>query len=406
MRRWILGMVLLPFALLALVDVICLLFQHFGGEERQKLLSQIRTYHPRVLGDLKTLSQHELFKSRPHQGRDAGEFLLSRVQWQLRDGAKFVQPADLSKVLEDQHWDWPRSEVDIRSSLGDTEKKRIETVDLSWMKDLDRFDYWDIDHQNPNGGNQCRIAQLGFCLMPASVDGAYLGRVQQIFLLQGLLKGDLARAVHSSRSLALLLMTTESSTLATRAIVMWRNTDLVVHWAVDHGLLPNAELARNFDRTSGAELRVPYAIEGYLHLLADPNAQREIILQDSSSFNFCPWMASPIATAKALSPLFRGHAPGELDLEPVYKNYELLMERTLATCQGARFRELWNEPITLEDMVRDFDEAPSSERSLSLPSWTHLLMALPIVSRTYALSLMQHTIGLYFFKPYEKETGQ
>jgi hypothetical protein len=179
-------------------------------------------FFDRFMEDRIFLSREEFFSS---YGRasDAGLYLNPRVRWEGKYQntdliPEIAVPSDLLRHLK---------------KIGAKSKKTIfeladdpvfDRLDMSWMKQLFRFDHWDL---TASPGPAKSALGLGEPLVAlASVDYNSLSTLAQIRVLRGLKTKDLLPALREIRQLAKLIYSNEtliSSMVATGILATERN---------------------------------------------------------------------------------------------------------------------------------------------------------------------------------------
>jgi hypothetical protein len=194
----ILGIVIVSGSLLALAALF-LIHREVQGrtdELRAAQRSELAALRERVLEDQRVLAGHWLFGP-GGGGGDASVVLCPRAGWRGRGVDQAGDPGvPTALVAQVKDWgpDWATHAVDVD----------LTGVDLAWMKELPRYDHWDLEAE----GSPLNTPPWRWHDAPIP-DFVPLQAAAKVRLLQGIRAGAPAEAVAEVRALARLCASTE-----------------------------------------------------------------------------------------------------------------------------------------------------------------------------------------------------
>jgi len=186
--------------LMALV-ILYLTSSYFIGhyqEVLRKANDVIASRIPRFESEQKEIAGFNLLAETSSVKSDAGTFLNSRIQWSGHDQQAEIVVPEIPSVKWNNEW----LTADIPSVLMET--------NLTWVKKLKTFDYWDLFESGPNArlvGDKPEIVSPYSFPIP---DFSFLSRAAKLHLRRAFDRGDIVQALSDIRHLARLVYTTET----------------------------------------------------------------------------------------------------------------------------------------------------------------------------------------------------
>lgn len=167
----------------------------------------LRQVLPQILADQKFIYEHNLLPKKTKGQRDAGDFLNDRIPFYAvkADGSGTVacgaitRPLRIPKAVLEK-LSPANSRPNATKWMHQAEEIDFSKIDLTWMKELHKFDYW----TNPNAD---RPAQR-LCPPRDNVDSSFIPRLWgKLRLLKGSRDGDLSQAIDEFHHLKKLVYT-------------------------------------------------------------------------------------------------------------------------------------------------------------------------------------------------------
>lgn len=366
--KWV-GSLLLTILLVIFTIDFFLLWKQHQVPNISRVRQETVQYKQEFLALAKEMSEHPLLKSRAPGTRNAGPVLNKKVRWLNTDKAKWPSPPDIhslaAAIIESYG-----SGNNLQSSLSPAQKNAILSSDLSWLRQLETYDYWDLEKDSPIQIDLCTATDLMKCFSQPVVDSLYLRDVARVRLAQGELLNQTQTAQAELKQLAYLMASSESFPITLTALKIWSDSGL----------------QGDLSRLSG----FTQAMNSYLSLAADPEAQREILELVPTYLNICPWLAEPISTARSLSPILLDRGPGELDFTGNYENYNSLVSSATTGCRLGLSKTIWKLELNPSDLTRKQGE-PRQEWE-RVPGLFHPAVVFPLYIRTELIGQLDRLI--------------
>lgn len=158
-------------------------------KHRANLEAKQRLVGARVMADHRRWVNDPLFARR--DGGDAAPLLNETIGWAITQAKRGLNPA-VEAALKDAGAEWPQLQLDVSG------------IDLSWMKELHTYGYWDLESEGP-----LRDAPFDG-LKDETPSGMALQNTAKVRLLQGIASGQVDEARAEVRELARLSFSAET----------------------------------------------------------------------------------------------------------------------------------------------------------------------------------------------------
>jgi len=293
------------------------------------------------LDDLKLLAEQPVFPARSN-GSNAAAFLNFRLEWApstpnlvrslSTDPPRIGLPKELAERLKAWGKDFPRHHSEIN----------YEEVELTWMNEIKKFDYWDIiELSQPEVVFENGFAldlYLTQTLTPQFEELALLGKVR---LLRGLYEGNLELAMEETRHWADLLYSTETLLGGIAAIAVLRaQTDVWDHLhrhvqthAGDYRPVPR----ENLDRARRAVL----GHGAWFSVFTPAETLEQAYAVPTSSLGLCAGLAKGMLRGLLTRPLLEPHFLLERDFRSEYAALDEVVSAQQDRCRLSHLKELW-----------------------------------------------------------------
>jgi hypothetical protein len=167
-------------------------------ERRAELQAEFEPWRADFLKDQREFADHWLFQRRPG-GVDASVVLAFVAGWKGTSGGDIAGTSGVPATLRANIEAWGSNWVDHVDDVD------LAGVDLGWMKDLARFDFWDLEAD----GSPMNEVPWNWRTTPIP-DFISLQTAAKVRLLQGLREAKGAEAAAEVRELARLTASTET----------------------------------------------------------------------------------------------------------------------------------------------------------------------------------------------------
>jgi|GEM_PF-3028917 len=210
-----LGIGLLGFLAVSFIALVTLQTSSLGlyGPALRKKQQRLLTLTPEYMRIQTLFSGFDVYKTPNNAGKDAGDFLNPIVRWPLQCGSpEYLEHPPAGPLRVSPQW---QERIMARIDIENFDKWDLKSLDLSWLRKLKEFDYWDLSHSNSQKTHYNRLLVHHISAIeyfravpyPAFADLFQFG---QLRLMQGLKQRKMKPALEDVRHLAKLLYSTES----------------------------------------------------------------------------------------------------------------------------------------------------------------------------------------------------
>lgn len=256
---------------------------------------------------------------------DAGSFLNSRVLWS-------PAPPDRKQtsIVDEQ------TRVALMRTGNDwifqIAKGHPPKPDLGFLKELGKFDYWDIERGSPieELSQKHRFVPPPFLPLPDTSD---LLAAVKLRLIKGGLEKDYVTALRETRQLGRLLLTTENTQLALAGLFIFDFERTAYRYYVDQ-LKFDAKLWQPTDsNVTRRARRAILATRAYLHLWTPEDMLQTTFLGSTVAPGLCAAVNDAIPFDFALRNILEPHWPFEMDTRAEYARLDRIVLKAQAQCR-------------------------------------------------------------------------
>lgn len=273
--------------------------------------------------------------------RDAGAFLNERIEWDSQGSwtqTPFPKWPDLRPSGE------LRAKLDVWKDewLEHIQEPGIRNLDFSWMKELGKYDHWDLFATGPLSKGKRLSSDLNLLSVPLPNMQSLMG-LAKLRLLKGLASKDILPALQEVRHFIHLIHTQELPVSSMVAIALLRKERQAFEKAVSMGLLSRAAWTPISEEVIFAAKRGIYSFIGIFSLFTPSETLEEIFLKNTSRVGICSAIAEGIYHTALIRPFFREHFPFEKDFRDRLNLLERIVAYRPGECRISYFREIWKD---------------------------------------------------------------
>jgi len=295
------------------------------------------------LDDLKVLSEHPVFLTK-NGGSNAASFLNFRLDWApstpglvrslTTDPPRIGLPSEVAKRVRAWGPDFVRHHSELH----------YEDIDLSWMGEIRKFDYWNIfELSSPELVFESGLAlelYLTQTLTPQFEELALIGKVR---LMRGLNEGNLELAIEETRHWAELLYSTETLMGAMAAIAVLRAHNDVWEYLDDHVQTDVGEwtpIGRDqLDRARRAVL----GYSAWMSVFTPPEVLAQAFQADNASTGLCAGLAKGMLRTLLTRPLLEPELVLERGFATQYEALDTVVASHQDRCRLSPLKDLWRD---------------------------------------------------------------
>jgi len=398
------------------VFLCCLGAQEFafriGVKSRiNHIQGRMSVYLEEFLDDQKTLAELDVFKVN-NLGKDAGPFLNPKVRWRPEATSESRQLANqqsqsialpqptLDRLTAWENWPEGYDTFDVTS------------YDLSWMKDLLAYDYWDVYETPGTRSNFEKVKSKKMMMLSYSTEAAFpeikdfIGAVELSFV-KTMKEGHPLDAFREVRHLATLWYSTETLPGALVAITMLRLEKRAYDVFVAQGKIKDTDW-----QPISADLlaRMKGAVGGaseYFSVLAPEDVFKRTFQDGNVKIGLCSAIRFGTGAAASTEGHLYPWLPLERDFRPQFESLKAVAISKTLNCRLHDIRAYWEAPY-FEHLhwTKSFSKGglESYKAGLTHPFVTSTLLSEPIPYLRKGAGLYLAAIGATTnFDWYEKK---
>ena len=254
---------------------------------------------------------------------DAGPFLNSRVLWS--PGKNMGQP-----IVDET------TRIAIMRTGGDwilqIAKGRHPKTDLSFFKELGKFDYWDIERESPIATLTEKQVFVPPTRLPLP-DTSDLITAVKLRLIAGGLDKDFLPALRETRRLGTLLLTTENIQLVLTGLLVLDFERRAFRYYVDELKMNSKQWTPIDPNVTRRARRAVLATRAYLRLWTPSQTAEEFFLGKAIPPGFCAAVNEGIPFDYSLREILEPHFPFEMDTRSEYARLDRILGKAQMVCR-------------------------------------------------------------------------
>jgi len=312
-----------------------------------------------VMRDQKHLEDLHLFENQL-TGLDFGTFANQQIDWSSNDikssGVQLTFPQVTLDTLKGLGEDW----------VSAIEQIDIDSIDLSWMSSLHKYNYWDLYQTGP-GASFATFSKGNPFSIPVPRYSHFKG-FAGIALLKGIRENKLENAIAQVEHLARLLYSNETLEGGIIAISILRDNLRAATFGKSLGLLSGKPLQYSSEDLERFR-KVLMARSDYFDFINSKDTLAAVFSLDSgqkTSPGYCHALDEGIRTMTLYHRFFNGSYPYESDHTRSIAYIDSVMENSVHTCRIAPARFFWKERANIPDLSSALDVSFDPTRNIIL----------------------------------------
>ena len=253
---------------------------------------------------------------------DAGPFLNPLVQWTPSNGRKSIVDEPTRVALMRTGGDW----------ILQIAKGRHPKVDLSFMKDLAKYDYWDIERGSPIA----ELTEKQVFVPPTRLplpDTSDLMTAVKFRLIRGGLDRDFLPALRETRRLGTLLLSTENIQLVLAGLLVLDFERRAFRYYVDELKMDQKVWTPIDTNVTRRARRAVLATRAYLRLWTPSKTIEEFFLDKTIPPGFCAAVNEAVPFDYSLREILEPHFPFEMDTRAEYARLDRILGKAQTVCR-------------------------------------------------------------------------
>lgn len=254
---------------------------------------------------------------------DAGPFLNPLVLWTPGTaGGKAVVDQATRVALLRTGGDW----------ILQIAKGHHPRVDLSFFKQLPRYDYWDIEQGSPIADLIAKEKFVPPTHLPLP-DTSDLIAATKFRLIAGGLDGDFVPALRDARTFGRLMLTTENIQLVLTGLLILDFERRAYRYYVDNLHMEASTWTPIDQNVTRRARRAVLATRAYLRLWTPVKTMDEVFLGASIPPGFCAAVNEAMPFDYSLRPILEPHWPFEMDTRSEYSRLDQIFAKSQKVCR-------------------------------------------------------------------------
>jgi hypothetical protein len=277
---------------------------------------------------------HELIAG--PQSRDAGPYLASRLPWEgISDQESGEEPTivigtELERALTDEGSDW----------VSAYDRLPTESVDLSWMQEIGRFDYWEPFETEVIRNWHEKNPEETWINTPVP-NMLILLKHSKLRLMRGIASKDAVTALREVRHLAKLVYSTETLLGAIVASRLLGYEHKAHEFMLERSLISASAWEPIDQETLESAERVAWAFTTYAGVTTLPSVWEQVASSPNSHFGFCAGFAEAFMRERSKLNLFLSPLAFGPDFEEGYASLDRTIARKSGGCRFTIARLEW-----------------------------------------------------------------
>ncbi len=293
-----------------------------------------RSHLDAYLSDLEFLKNQPLLVFKKTGQSDAGPYLNPRLAWAPtiagQESTRELIPEKMREKILRYRGDWMRQYPRVE----------LDSVDLSWLSELSKFDHWDLESAGPIHELLKKSAFIppGHLPNPDTLD---IETFIKIRLMKGARDSQALKALTEVRKFAELSLTTESIYQQINGLAILGIERRAYRFYVEHSLLNATDwtlVDQNFTRRAN---RAIWATRGYLRLWTPADILQKVFLDESRMpIGICAAINEELPNDFAVESMLDSYWPFERDYREKYAALNKLLERGKTVCRLAYLQKM------------------------------------------------------------------